>query len=80
MPGADALPTFTTILTGIPSGHFCGMAEMITPVCNSRTARHFFDLLNRWITRGAAPCGRQTNGRAYSRSNGFSSAIFLTRL
>lgn len=62
------------------SGHFCGMAEMLTPVCYwLNRGNQMINIVSfRWTTPVAVQCGHRTNGRAFSKFGGSSSGIFPT--
>ena len=59
------------------SGHFCGMAEMLTPVGYVSGLRHIALILKsfRSIILGAAQYGHQTNGKVFSKFDGSSYVI-----
>ena len=77
-PGNDKNIHSNALLNHGFSGHFCGMAEMLTPVSGSVlgefTALTVF-VLHRWTILAVAQSGLRTNGRVSSKSGGSLSGI-----
>ena len=80
-PGNDKNIHSNALLNHGFSGHFCGMAEMLTPVSGSVlgefTALTVF-VLHRWTILAVAQSGLRTNGRVSSRYDGSLFETFQT--